>query len=413
MPYIIQPTGDKRISNQEFVDYLVKKYPQVAGHSSSDAYKMLTSEGFDEIKNFDEVFVSDFFSLMVRVWLQLVNISHAKDPLEDNGFGEYYDQPYGGLIQRMSVNSIKPINPAWKNLKDGDSPDPFVVRKPETNERFYKQNFDYASMITVPDDFAFKQIFVSPFGMEEYMAGIMQGLENGYIIQKYLMKLEALNASLNSTDFPLKESQKVGVNITAAGATEADLKELILTIRNLVETMAYAPQTGAYNNAGFESTQDKSRLKLLIRMGYQNDIAVKVLSSAFNAEQLNLGIDVVPVPNFGGLIPYSDSAFTTRVYPVYNSLGAEIGYNTTENATTVTVQSDAVFWKDPNADVIGIVADKGLVFESRQNPYKVEPIRNPRGLYTNFWASSPNNAIHYDRTYNMVAIYAVDGSEGP
>ena len=418
MPYLIQSDTNQRISNKEFIAGLVKKYPQVAGHSSDMALKLMTSEGFEEIKNFDEQFISDFFSLMVRVWLQQVNISHAKDPLEDNGFGEYYDQPYGGIIQRMSVNSIKPINPGWKNLQNGDSPDPFVVRKPEVNERFYKQNFDYASLVTVPDDYAFKQIFVSEFGMEEFMAGIMQGLENGYIIQKYLMKLEALNAALNSTDHPLRETQKVGVGMSD-DVTSTELEELILTIRNLIETMVYAPQTGAYNNNGFKSTQDKSRLKLLIRMGIKNEIAIKVLSSAFNPEELNLGVDVIPVPNFGGLIPYQDAAFTTQLYPVYDKLGDQIGFATTEGATTATVQEDDVFWKDPNEGVVAILADKGLVFESRQNPYRVEPIRNPRGLYNNFWASSPNNAINFDRTYNMVAIYSVTpetddgGSEEP
>ena len=54
--------------------------------------------------------------------------------------------------------------------------------------------------------------------------------------------------------------------------------------------------------------------------------------------------------------------------------------------------------------MIAIIADKGWLFESIQNPYRVEPIRNPAGLYQNYWASAPNNAILVDALYNVVAV---------
>lgn len=392
-------------TNKQIIDAIVAKYPTIAGQSSKIALELLTDKGFSQISQFNQQFISDFFGLLVRVWLQVVNISHAKDPLEDNGFGEYYDQPYGGVVQRMSTNSVKPVSPGWKGLKNGDSPDPFVVRKPEVNERFYEQNFDYASLLTIPDEYAFKQVFLSNYGIDELMAGFMEGLQNGYVLQKYTMKLACLNAAINDTKVPLQSTQTV-VTALSDTPTEDELKNFILTVRNIIEGMVMAPQTGAFNSANWASTQDKSRLKLLVRMGLSNAIAVNVLSSAFNADNLNLGVDIIPVPNFGGLIPYSDEELATQVYPVYDKLGEMIGYNTTEGAETVTVKEKDVFWKDPNADVVAVLADKGVVFESRQNPYRVEPIRNPRGLYTNYWASSPNNAMHYDRYYNMVVFYS-------
>jgi hypothetical protein len=65
---------------------------------------------------------------------------------------------------------------------------------------------------------------------------------------------------------------------------------------------------------------------------------------------------------------------------------------------------EQVYWQDPNADVLAIVADKGWMFEGTQNPYNVEPIRNPRGLYTNMWASSVGNTVAIDPLYNVVTI---------
>ena len=168
--------------------------------------------------------------------------------------------------------------------------------------------------------------------------------------------------------------------------------------------MNLSPQSSAYNAMEWSSTQEINRLKLLVRPGYKNAVAVNVLTTAFNPENLNLPIDVIEVPHFGGLLPFKELAFTTQLYPVYNSFGENIGYNTVDGASTVTVATEDVFWKDPNTNVYAMIADKGVLFHSRQNPYTVEPIRNPRGLYTNYWASSPNNAICVDPLYNMVIL---------
>lgn len=395
-------------TNSEIIEGIIQKYPQFQGHAAQMARSLMTPESFDEVSRNDiGNFINDFFGAIMRVYLNVINISHAKDPLENNGFGEYFKNNYGGITQRMSIDSVKPINPGWKGLKNGDSPDPFVVRKPVTNERFYKQNFDYASLITVPDDFQFKTMFVSEYGLSEFMAGIMEGLRNGYITQKYLNKKEALNAALNGTKHPLQATQQVGIQIAGDDPTAAELTKMILTIKNVIDLMVMAPQTGAFNAGKFKSTQDKSRLKLLIRPGYMNQISVDVLTSAFNPSNLNIGVDVITISDFGGLIPYKDAAFTEQLYPVYDELGSFIGYSSTEGQigeSNVEVQEDEAFMKDPNENVIAILADKGVIFETEQTPYEVRPIFNPRGRYTNFWASSANNGIHFDSFYNFVVF---------
>lgn len=398
-------TALKTITNANLWDAIRAKYPQFASHTSKATKELFTEAGFESMKTYEPDTLNDFFNLSIRVYLQLVNISHAKDTLEEQGFGEYYDQPYGGIIQRMATNSIKPISAGWKGLTNGNSVDPFVVRKPDVKERFFKQNFDYASLVTIPDEYAMKQIFISEFGMSEFMAGIMAGLENGYISQVYLNKLEALNAAINSTEFPLQDTQKLQVTFADPTAPTTDeLTAFILGVKNAVSAMNLAPQSNAYNAMKWTSTQDVSRLKLLVRAGYKNEVSVRLLTAAFNPENLNLPVDVIEVPHFGGLIPYKEEGFTTQLYPAYNNLGECIGFAESEGQSEATVQEDAVFWKDPNANVYAVLADKGLLFHSRQNPYTVEPIRNPRGLYTNYWASSPNNAICIDPLYNMVVF---------
>ena len=401
------------LTNLQLWDHLRNKYPKFKSETSKGTAELFTERGYEQLKNFDSSVLNDFFDLSMRVFLQKIDVADVKDVLSGQDFGEDYATPYGGYTQRIAINSIKPVSPAFKGLVSGQSVDPFVVRKGESSERFFTQNFDYQSLITMPDDTTYKNMFVDENGMTAYFAGMMKALANGYTLQVYNNKLEAINAAIKSANYPLQDSQKFQVaiaNMEAASVATADgayayASQFIAftqLVRNMVDSMVYTPATGAYNAAGFESTQDIGRLKLLVRPTLANAIAS--IMKLNNAEDMSLPIDIVKVPDFGGLQPFGEAAFTTPLYPVYDSIGAVIGYNTVENASTVTVLPSAVHWKDPNEKIIGIIADKGVVFTNTQNPYQVEPIRNPRGLYTNFWASSVNNAVLYDTYYNIVTI---------
>jgi hypothetical protein len=248
-----------------------------------------------------------------------------------------------------------------------------------------------------------KNAFINEGGIAELMGGIMSGLKAGYTIQNYTNKLEAINSGLNSTKYPLKDTQKLIVRLSA-DPTDAELREFILSVNNLIDNICMGPANKAFNSMSYETIQDRSRLKMLVRPGLKNAIKVRTLAGAFNKDELSLGIDIIEVPHFGGLVPFADSEHNTPLYPVYDSFGTCIGFNTTEGADTVTVAEDEVFYSDPNADVIAVIADKGWLFYNQQNPYTVEPIRNPAGRYTNFWASSPNNGINIDPIYNVVEI---------
>ena len=389
------------ISNIELWNAVRAHNPTFAAHTSEGTAELFTERGFAQITQGGMQILNEFWQLAMPYYLQLVNISHAKDPLEDSGFGEHYDVPWGGYIQRMSVNSVLPVSPAYRNLANGAGPDPFVVRKPEALNRFWLYNYDYQSLITMPDEWANKQIFISENGMSEFLAGVFAGLQNGYTLQSYVNKLEVLNGMLHDTKHPLKTSQIVTVEMSDT-PTADQLIDFQRNVMNTVEIMTTSAQTGGYNAMGFASTQEKGRLKLLVRPGYTANLALDVVRGSYNADTLALGVDIVVVPHFGGLVPYKEAAYTTKLFPVYDTLGSVIGFAESDGETTPTVDTANVFWMDPNADTYAILADKGAIFTCRQNPYVVEPIRNPRGLYTNYWASSPNALIAYDPIYNVV-----------
>lgn len=391
------------MTNLELWDKIRGAFPTFAAHTSKGTKELFTDAGFEKLSKYDASALNDFFSLSMRVWLDTVTTSHAIDTLEAAGFGEYKNMPWGGYVQRLATYSVKPISPAYKNLADGSSVDPFVVRKPQTAERFFKQNFDYASLITMPDDFQYKQIFVAESGMSEYMAGLMEGLQNGFTIQQYENKLEALNAGINSKDTPLTDLQKVTISLSD-DPTDEELKAFIIAVNNVIEAMTLGPQVDGFNALRYGSTQDKTRLKLLVRPGFKNLMKVRTLAGAFNPSELSFDVDLITVPHFGGLEAYAEDTYATKLYPVYDDLGAVIGYAKTEGAAKATVKTEDVKWKDPNASISAILADKGIITSFMQNGYTVESIRNPRGRYTDFWASAPNNAIVYDPIYNIVTF---------
>ena len=419
------------ISNVQFWNMARAKNPNFANHTAKGTADLFNEKGFEALKRDNVVALNEFFELSIRIAFQKVDVSRARNPLAELGLVEIYDTPNGGFVQRIAINSIKPVTPAFKGLEDGDSVDPFIVRKPTQQERFFGQNFDYQSFITI-QDFQVKQIFLSEYGMGEFIAGILQGLANGYVLQEYVNTKEAINSALNSTDYALKDTQKLAVaSWTDAGPTDSDLKSLILTIKDLATAMKTQAQTGMYNALGFETYVDSDEYVVLMRAGIKNRIQLQLELGAFNPETLTIPFATQEVSDFGGLVPYGDSALTQKLQPVYDRFGTVVGYvdaNATINGYATKRKSDGrwivnittgsstadttiaeedrgeVYWKDENAEVLAIVCQKGLIFENRQNPYTVSPIYNPRGMYNNYWANSANNSINVDPNYNMIAI---------
>lgn len=391
------------LTNATLWDELRAAYPSFASHTSEGTAQRFDTQGWEAINMSDRNAVDEFFNLTIRTVLIAVNISHASDRLADAGFGEYFDAPFGGIFQKMATFSMKPASPQYRTYKNGDAVTFPNIRLPEITERAFKQNFDYYSYFYMPDDAFKKQIFTGEFGMMEFAAGIFEGFENGYKTQKYVNKLNALDKAINSTKYPVKDTQKIQVSVSD-DPTADELANLILAVKNVISAMELDPQTGAYNAMGWESTQDRSRLKLLLRPGYKNNIEIKLLANAYNQDKLNLPIDVIEVANFGGITYYTDSTMSTRLYPHYDTSGIEDGFSTSEDGSTGLWTDGTPYAVDPNANVIGMIADKGLVFECRQNPYTVEPFRVPWLRNTLYCATSPGNTIAVDPLYNMVLI---------
>ena len=398
------------MSNSQLWDYLREVNPSFASHTSKATAELFTERGFEALKREDIAAIDDFFKLSIRVAFQKVDISQARNPLEDSGMVEVYDTPNGGYVQRIAVDSIKPVSPAYINLSDGDSPDPFVVRKPKSTERFFQQNFSYQSFISIQEVMV-KKIFLEEYGMAAYIAGIMKGLQNGYTIQRYENILQALNTALNSTETPLRNAQDVAIKSWTG--SEANLRDFVLMMKDIATSMEVSPQTDAFNANAFATAVRASDHVLLVRAGLKNRIEVMLEVGAFNPDRLALPFEVKEVESFGGVYYTGTVSGTsgTRIYPAVDRFGAKVDgkWTLAEGGSEAdAVEVSDIVAVDPNADVIAVIAQKGVIFENIQTGYTLRPIFNPRGIYTNYWADAANNSVCYDSNYNLVRIRATN-----
>ena len=402
------------INNAQFWDMARRFSPDFKSHTAEKTLEEFNEKGFEsfQLSGTTDV-LNEFFEISMRVAFQLMNVARAKNPFIDKGLVQVYDTPNGGFVQRMAVHSIKPTSPRFLGLKDGDSPDPWTVRRPSIESRFFSQNFQYQSFITLQEH-QIKTMFISPYGMGELVSGVMQALENGYTIQEYLNVKECFNVAINSQNHPLQDTQNLTLDSWTDGApTSAELTDFILALKDTASRLELTPITGMYNAMKFESRVDTADMVLVMRAGIKNRINTGLMVGAFNPEYLTLPFENIETPDFGGIEHYADSSFSTPVYPVYNDLGERTGWNTADDGTGTAVSDDEVYKKDPNEDVLAVLMQRGMIFENAQNPYTVRPIMNPAGLYTNYWASRPNNGINVDALYNMIVFRKPSGNDVP
>ena len=380
-----------------------KSFESITSEATADTF---TEKGWGEISRNNIPAINQFFELSMRIAFNKMDIAKVNTRLEESGLVEVYGGNNGGYLQRISIESISPISPGFINLQNGKSVDPFIVRKPESKERFFEcGNFNYQSLITL-QEYQVKTIFLDATGMSSFIAGIMAGLENGYKVQKELNCYKAIHECINSTEKPLQDTQKLTLSSwTDGNVTEAELLDFITQLQDLATSMDTSITQPGLNANKFDTAAKKEDCIVLVRAGIMNMIKrMKALNVHYDgaANMLEIPFKVVEVQDFGGIEHYKG---TTKLYPHYDTLGAVDGWAESEGgAKAYDLNSAEVTVKDLDSKVLAVVAQKGLIFEDIKEPYTVQPIYNPRGMYNNYWANAANNMIRYDANYTCVTV---------
>ena len=386
-----------RAYSQKFANITPESYEdfqhQIAGMSTSDAKDLL----------------NEFTGTALAFYLNKVQGVDAKNPWDINGLIEKFYVPFAGLKQNMYVKGRKPINPKFKSRVDGSSVDPFMFTKGSVEDIYYTFNDDYQNTISIPD-FDIKTAVLSENGQSAIINGYMQYLASMYVEWEKEHIANVANEMLNSVAHPLNDTQVIELEFSndiinsfdTFVASREELKNIVKTVKNVAKAEGLET-TSAFNIAKFPKIVDKSNLLFICKAGLDTTLDTELMESAINKDTLNMDIERVVVPDFGGLVPTTDGTLTNKLYMKYDTQGRPLDEFTTDAEGTHDYTGDVV-WYDPNEDVIGIIAEKGLLFIDDQNPYTVEGIRNPAGMYVTYWANKPNVGFHYDMYKNCVVI---------
>lgn len=364
--------------------------------------EIFTAAGYESFNQLDPSLKADFFNLSIRVILQKIKRPNARIPGVYNKIVEEYSNDNGGIFQRINTKLLKPTSPQYRNLVNGGSVDPFKIRKPETSERFFKQNFDFQNMLTI-QDIELKKMFLSETGINDYVAGILASLDESYAIQKFETMREMIHLMISSTNNPLKDSQKIEVPEVNESSTNAQMSKFIQVMHNLHSMMKNSVTSGEFNVAGYEHGMFPEDYVLMVKADVWNQIKTTLLATTYHTENLGVPFEVEEVKDFGGITYQLVSDHSTPVLPVYDDFGAVIGYNTTGTGDPL----DPSLYEpvDPHTKVDAILVQKGAIFTTKQQPYTTRSIYNPAGEYTNLFASQPNGSFNVDNNYDVVEFY--------
>lgn len=438
----------KTTSNSTFWDEVIKNSPKVASYMAEGSQARLTKAGVEALSQVPGG-LDEFYGTIYRVAFNKLDKARAVNGFEETGILEEWATPYGEFNQRMAVGDVAPISPQYRKLQEGKSIDQYIVRMPNVQERFIPLNYDYQNLITNKRVDA-KRILLEEGQIGALVAGVVDGMETGRVIQENLNVKRCLNQGINSTLHPLRDSQKYTLSSWSNdldALTTDQLTEFLVSLSDIFGSMFAVdnPATGQYNAANFKTRVERDQYVMFARTGIKNRINKKLMAGAFNPRYLNLDIDsVYDINDFGGMVPYAEESYTTELYPIFKPLGDKSGYfiDATNGATAVSagtlteskatgpdgiekvigyIASDpgtqiggitgavgegSVYWKDGNENLIAFIGQRGLLGICRQNALEVMPAPNYAGMYIDFWANQPNNGIYYDYWYNGIAIYA-------
>ena len=401
-----------KLTNAQFLTAVSKVAPEFKEMAAKNSRDVFTESGFQALQNLPgtEDAVTRFYNIAIMVGLQTVEHAKFKDVLASMNILERLQMSMGAYKQENHVQRMKNVNPAFlgkdgKGLKNGDSVDPYVVRKPVIDQDYFGLNWNYQNWFTL-QDFDLRLGWITPGdGIQSIVSAIYEMVDLDRIETEYSKFFEVLNGAINSTAHPLTDTQQIKLDSWAENPTDDEVEALIRVLKNIVEVFDSMPSVDIYNAGQYPNGADASDMTMLVRLGIKSRIDT-LMAYVFGPEYLQFPIKVKAVPNFGGIKHYaaSDASFTTELIPVTDKDGVYTGYYSADGTESGQIAGADTVEVDPNKDIIAVIAQKGVIFELIQNEMKVRPIINPRGEYQNTFFNQMNNGINYNHNKNLITI---------
>lgn len=366
--------------------------------------------------------VSDFWQINTT-WMQdEFMASRSGNIMESQGGVLTKFMEYGNTYQRVFMESRPPEDAQYVNLQENKSVDMQVVRKPIVEQRFLRTNANYYNHMTLPGTWATREIIMTGngFGLGIWLAGVMEGMEAEWNEWNFSMETECFYAGTHDSNRPLLQSQTYQIPNLVTDPSTTNIYAVVGLINKLVNYMTDGMRHNGYNSFNYRVPQEKGHLALYVRTGFKAMMGMVPQTVTATTEPLALPVRVIELPHFGGGIPYTSwdeatNTYTGRLYPVYGSDGAVIGYAPTEGAATATVQRNDpnIAWYDPDPATGFWLMDDRCINKIITNKREIlAPPFNTTGLYQNYDDVCPNMGFVFDAAYNHIR-FVYEGMDDP
>lgn len=241
-------------------------------------------------------------------------------------------------VEDIFVESFREAEGAYDpngGMADGGI-NPFKRRTyQDVHVMYYRMNRQDKYVITLYKDDVIRA-FRSEATLDAFITAQFNSLYTGAEWDEYTHMKQLLAEGIKAGDFKDYLVSAIGTS----GQTDAQLqracKDFIRTVKKAVNDVGY-PST-EFNPAGVKTKTDKSNLVLFINKDINPHLDVDLYATIFGPEYAKLGIEIVELDNFG-----SDDTGT-----------------------------------------YALLVDKNW-FKVYDNKNEMESLRNPEGLYTNYW----------------------------
>lgn len=263
--------------------------PQYAMRIPEAVRNNITQLGYYiESENFDPTVLTPFINgMLAKVGKQLM----TSFQWDDNKFDTFYkgEVPVGGFIENNFVGIVAGEQYPLP-LTEGQSIDPFIVRKPNVKTTYFAVNFGMQYITTIRDE----QLSIAMLSNEALSTFIMEAvgvLSKSMQLDKYLTVREMFGAG---DIYGVVDN----VNITSTGDSfsESEAIEILQHLDTRCRAIGYAQSQ--YNKAGVVNGIKKSDRVLIIN-GQIFAMVKSALRKVFN-DEIELDVDeIIEIDGFG------------------------------------------------------------------------------------------------------------------
>ena len=173
--------------------------------------------------------------------------------------------------------------------------DELKPRYPLIDKKYYKVQspFKFAKTYSLAN---LKRAFVSAQALGEFEGNFMIGIETARQVALYEQDKKLLAIACHQMSSSSNAANAYHLNV-AAPTTEATAKTFIKNIKSAILSLTRPSQK--FSIAGHETVTDASNLVLALNMSIIPSLQVDGRSNAYNLNELEFGIPVVPLDDFG------------------------------------------------------------------------------------------------------------------